>query len=261
MVNPLVDPGARLVIAHRGASLHAPENTIEAFHLALRAGAHALELDVHAAADGTPVVIHDPDLRRTCDRAGRVATLRPDDLRVVDAGWGFTADAGRTYPYRGRGIRVPTLAEVLEELPDTPLLLELKTAEVEHAVAALLRRHGAERRCVVASSLHGALGTFRAPPFLVSASARDVLRFLLRARVGLPPRRESLHAFAVPDRWRGVTVPTPGFLAAARRVACAVHVWTVDDPSRARDLWSAGATGIVTNDPAALAKSLAPTAN
>jgi glycerophosphoryl diester phosphodiesterase len=74
-VNPLLDLDARPVIGHRGASGHAPENTLPSFALALAQGADALELDVHLTADGTPVVLHDATLDRTTDRRGPVAAL------------------------------------------------------------------------------------------------------------------------------------------------------------------------------------------
>ena len=100
-MNPLLDPEARLVIAHRGSSSEAPENTLHAFEAAVRCGADAVELDVRLTADGAPVVIHDATLDRTTDRTGPVAALNLAGLRTVDAGWRFTPDLGRTHPYRG----------------------------------------------------------------------------------------------------------------------------------------------------------------
>ena len=100
-MNPLLDPAARLVIAHRGSSAEAPENTLPAFEAAVARGADAIELDVRLTADGAPVVIHDATLDRTTDRTGPVAALTLAELRAVDAGWHFTPDLGHTHPYRG----------------------------------------------------------------------------------------------------------------------------------------------------------------
>ena len=83
-MNPLLDPDARLVIAHRGSSAEAPENTLLAFEAAVRRGADAVELDVRLTADGAPVVIHDATLDRTTDRSGPVAALTLAELRAVD---------------------------------------------------------------------------------------------------------------------------------------------------------------------------------
>src|ERR687883_1387791 len=82
----LLDPNAHPVVAHRGASARAPENTLRAFELALEEGADALELDVHATADDVPVVVHDPTLDRTTNVAGAVAALPLERVHAADAG-------------------------------------------------------------------------------------------------------------------------------------------------------------------------------
>src|ERR671916_458700 len=104
-------------LAHRGASALAPENTIEAFRLAVEAGAGGLELDVHVTRDGHIVVIHDATVDRTTNGTGAVSEMTLEELRRLDAGHNFSPDGGPTRPYRGRGVRVPTLGEVLREFP------------------------------------------------------------------------------------------------------------------------------------------------
>src|SRR5881296_638063 len=104
--NPLLDLSARPVIAHRGASGSAPENTLATFELAVRQGADAFELDVRLTADGVPVVLHDPTLERTTDHRGPLAALRVADLTDIDAGARFTLDRGRTFPFRAAGVRI-----------------------------------------------------------------------------------------------------------------------------------------------------------
>src|SRR5918911_3284289 len=113
-------------LAHRGASALAPENTIEAFRLALEAGAGGLELDVHMTRDGHIVVIHDATVDRTTNGSGAVSEMTFDELRRFDAGHNFSPDGGPTRPYRGRGVRVPTLGEVLEEFPGVAVNIDLK---------------------------------------------------------------------------------------------------------------------------------------
>src|ERR687894_87195 len=100
-------------LAHRGASALAPENTIEAFRLAVEAGAGGLELDVHMTRDGHIVVIHDASLDRTTSGTGAVSEMTIGELRGPDAGHNFSPDGAPTRPYRGKGSRVPTLEEVL----------------------------------------------------------------------------------------------------------------------------------------------------
>lgn len=248
-MNPLLDLAARPIIAHRGASGHAPENTLAAFQLAIEEGAEAIELDVRISADGVPVVLHDPTLDRTTDLAGPVA-LRPlAELRRADAGARFSADGGRTFPWRGRGIGIPTLGEVLETFPDLALLIEIKEPEAQHAVRQLLLGRGAAGRCLVASELAAALDAFQEPPFLVGASRPDIAGLWLRAALRLPLKPVRYRALSVPERYRGLTVATGAFVRAARRLGCPVHVWTVNDPGRARRLWATGVAGILTDFP------------
>src|SRR5918994_4145382 len=104
-------------LAHRGASALAPENTLEAFRMAVEAGAGGLELDVHLTRDGHVVVIHDETVDRTTGGTGAVAEMTLDELRGLDAGHDFSPDGGSTLPYRDRNVLVPTLAEVLREFP------------------------------------------------------------------------------------------------------------------------------------------------
>ena len=245
----LLDPAARLVIGHRGAPAEAPENTLAAFRRAAELGVDGFELDVRVSADGVPVVIHDPTLDRTTDRSGAVAACPFEVLRQADAGARFTPDGGRTFPWRGRGVVIPTLDEVLDAFPAMPMFVELKLPEAQPAVHGALLRHGATARCVVSAIPHAALAAFRQPPFLRGASRRDILRLWLGSKVGFASAARDCRCFAVPIRRRNLLVTTDGFLAAARRLGRPVHVWTVDDPAVALGLWARGVSGILTNTP------------
>lgn len=129
-----------LIVAHRGSSGRAPENTLEAFGLAVEAGADAIELDVHLTADGQLAVIHDETLDRTTDRTGVIAELTMDAIREADAGAGFAGPEG-DFPFRGRGLTVPTLPEVLDWLPrELGLVVEIKARAAPDAVVVAL--HG-----------------------------------------------------------------------------------------------------------------------
>jgi glycerophosphoryl diester phosphodiesterase len=251
-VLPLVDPSARLLIGHRGACAEAPENTLPSFARAAELGVDAFELDVHATADGVPVVLHDPTLDRTTGHTGAVASLTLAAVREADAGARFTRDGGRTFPWAGRGVGIPTLAEVLAAFPAMPVLIELKVPAAREAVRRALLESGAAARCVVASEHHAALAPFHEPPFLRGASRRDIVRLWLGAKVGLRLAAPDCRVYSVPTRHRGLAVATDRFLRAARRLGRAVHVWTVDDPALAAALWARGVNGIITNDPAAM---------
>ena len=235
-MNPLVEPGRRLVVAHRGASAEAPENTLEAFRLGIEQGADALELDVRLSADGIAVVIHDPTIDRTTNGTGAVAALNLDGLQRADA---------------GGGARIPSLRAVLETFPSIPILLEVKAAEAQTAVAAEIDRAGARERVVIASFQHRALEQLREGPYLIGADRRDVTALYALGRLHLETASPRCLCYAVPWRWKGkLEVPRPWFIEAASRQGRPVHVWTVDEPELARMLWERGACGIITNRPA-----------
>jgi glycerophosphoryl diester phosphodiesterase len=249
-VNPLLDLDARPVIAHRGASGHAPENTLAAFELAAREGADAFELDVRLSLDGAPVVIHDHSLDRTTDGTGPVRARTLADLRSVDAGARFTHDRGRTYPYRGAGLTIPTLGEVLWTFPKMPMLVEVKEPEAQEAVRRVLVEEDAIDRCVPASDLGAALEVFREGPFARAASAKEVSDLYWAVMWRRQISGVGYRTLSVPMRYRGIPVPTRTFVARARTLGCPVHVWTVNRAATARRLWARGVAGMVTNLPA-----------
>ncbi|HEX2248696.1 MAG TPA: glycerophosphodiester phosphodiesterase family protein, partial [Gemmatimonadales bacterium] len=220
-----------------------------AFRLAVEQGADAIELDVRLTADRVPVVLHDARLDRTTGRRALVRELGLTALSEFDAGAMFTSDRGRTHPFRGAGIRIPTLQEVIRAFPELCFLVELKEVDAQGPVRQVLLEEQATDRCVLASEHHAALEVFRHPPFAVAASGREIgllYRATLLRRV---PDSVSYQTLSVPERHRGLRIPTRRFVAAARRLGCPVHVWTINDPGSARRLWQDGATGIVTNHP------------
>jgi len=128
-----------LVVAHRGASAVAPENTMEAYRLAVEMGADAVELDVHLTSDGKLVVIHDETLERTTDLTGSVASMTLRKVRAADAGYRFEAPDG-SFPFRDTGLKVPTIDEVLKWLPDRiGLVVEIKARAATAPTIAALR--------------------------------------------------------------------------------------------------------------------------
>ena len=128
-----------LVVAHRGAAAVAPENTMEAYRLAVEMGADAIELDVHLTADGKLAVVHDETVERTTDLVGSIASMTLKQLRAADAGYRFEAPDG-SLPFRGKGLKVPTLPEVLKWLPDgIGLVVEVKARAATAPTVAALR--------------------------------------------------------------------------------------------------------------------------
>jgi glycerophosphoryl diester phosphodiesterase len=245
----LLDPEARPVVAHRGDSAHAPENTLESFRQGIARGADAIECDVRLTKDGHVVVHHDPTVDRTTDGSGAVADFTLADLQRLDAGFRFTRDGGRTYPWRGRGITIATLESVLEALPATPAIIEVKTPAAAAGTRLLVERRGAGR-CLVGSFEAGALTPFDGSGIARTASRRDVVRLYVRAVLPGSPRRLPFQALCIPPASNGIPLPVVRFARMARAAGVPTHVWTVDDPARARRYWSRGVNGMITNDPA-----------
>ena len=248
-MNPLLDLDARPVIAHRGASADAPENTLPAFELAVRQGADAFELDVRVTRDGAAVVIHDDRLDRTTDLTGPVRARTLAELRAADAGYRFSPDRGRSFPFRDQDVRIPTLHEVLWAFPTMPVMIEVKEPEVQEAARRVLLESECAERCVVASEHVGALELFQEAPFSCGAAAAEISALYRTAMLRRKPPACRYRLLSVPLRWHGLPVPTRGFVRAARALGAPVHVWTVNDAATARRLWARGVAGIVTNVP------------
>jgi glycerophosphoryl diester phosphodiesterase len=246
-------PEPRL-FAHRGASRRAPENTIEAFRIAWDEGAAYLELDVRLTADGNVVVIHDSSVYRITGRRGRVEEMPLDEIRRLDAGWRYTPDRGRTFPYRGRGLVVPLFEEVIEGFPEARLNIEIKRSRegAEEAVADILRRLGATDRVLVTAREHDILQRFRTLDVGAATgfSKKEIREFLARSRscdVDDPPPPGA--ALQVPERFCFRRIVSPPLVAAAHRLGIEVHVWTVNEADRIKRLLGWGVDGIMTDDP------------
>jgi len=246
----LLDPLARPVIGHRGNRAFAPENTLESFLEAVALGVDAIELDVHVSRDGVPVVFHDATLERTTDGIGTLAARSVTELKRLDAGARFTRDNGRTFPWRGRGVTVSTFDELIDALPSQlPCIIDVKTPAATEPLRHAVRRHGMAARIIVAGFDPQATRPLRGAGFALGASAPDVVALLwpsLLRRQAAPPQ---VQALCIPPRWHGLPVPIAALVRTLRGSGTVTHVWTVNDPAQARQLWDAGVQGIISDDP------------
>ena len=237
-----------IVVAHRGASAQAPENTMEAFRLGVDAGADGIELDVHLTADGQLAVIHDDTLDRTTDRSGAVADLTMDDIRAADAGAAFAGPAG-DFPYRGAGLAVPTLDEVLAWLPDgVALVIEIKARAAADAVVAAVRDHPvrASGRLAIISFDEAAIERVHE----LDPGVRT--GYLLVPTQPIEPAlvwaTEHGHAGVFP--WEGdLGIDPLPILAQAKAFGREVGCYVVNDPERMQHLAALGLWGFVTDVP------------
>lgn len=255
-------PGPYLV-AHRGGARLAPENTLAAFDLAAQLGADAVELDVRLTADGEVVVIHDGDTARVTGVSGSVEARSLAELRRLDAGFAWTPDGGRSFPWRGRGLLVPTLAEVLGRYPAMLFNVEAKTADprLAEALAERLRAAGRVDAVCLGSSLD---------------EQGERLRSLLPAACHfMPSGAATCHVLAAhaggratgcPEGWDvadlplrtddGLTVVDALTVGYFHGLGIPVHVWTVDEEADMRALLDLGVDGIMSDRPDLLARLL-----
>jgi len=239
------------VFAHRGGCALGPENTIAAFDLGVAAGADGLELDVHLSADGIVVVHHDETLDRTTSGAGLLAGRTAAELAATDAGYRFER-AGR-FEFRGQGVGIPTLCEVLRRYPHIPIIVEMKvdSAEMGAAVAADVRRADAVERGCVAGFGSRALRAARAalPDLASSASAREVRIALYRSWVSWPVRRVGYGGYQVPEVAGGHRIVSKRFVKHAHAADLRVQVWTIDERGDMDRLLSWGVDALISNRP------------
>jgi glycerophosphoryl diester phosphodiesterase len=232
-----------LILGHRGASAHEPENTMAAFDHAMRAGADGFELDVRLSACGKLLVFHDDDLQRLCGDPRRVQGLKWEELAAM----------------RVSGERIPLLREVLETFPDALVNVEMKMHPLPlawpltKATQAVIEGCRARSRVLVSSFDPRLLAMMR-------LAAPHIPRGLLFHAEQVAPLRNAWHAGGLtlaaihPDQ-RLVTAEMVG---RAHRQGRKLNTWTVDDPDRIRELAAIGVDAMICNDPAAALEALEP---
>ena len=234
---PFLDESPPLAFAHRGGAASGLENTAEAFARAVKIGYRYVETDVHATADGVPVVFHDADLLRLTGTAGELAALRWADLATLRVG--------------GAGA-VPRLDDILAAWPSIRFNIDVKSGAAVTPVVDTLRAAGAFDRVLVASFSDRRLASVRAlasSSFLAtSLGRRGVARLKVASLTGVPIRLPaSVVAAQVPVRHGRLHLVDRRFLAYAHRLGLQVHVWTIDDPAEMNRLLDLGVDGIMTD--------------
>ena len=256
MKEPFLQP-LPVVVAHRGDSKHYPENTLEAFTSATKMGIDVIETDVHLSKDGVIVIWHDPTLERNTDGKGMVEELTLAELKALDAGYTFTQDHGKTFPFRGKGIRLTTLQEALQACPKQRFNVDLKskTPAIVDEFIAVVKSLGAEDRVLCASFHLSNLQRMRklCPEILTSVTTLEVVPLLFRQRLGILPKevvKGRTLVFQVPVRQWGIEVITASFIRDFHARGAVIQVWTINDRHEMRRLFHLGVDTIMTDDPA-----------
>ena len=247
-----------LIIGHRGASRHAPENTLAAFRMAVDARADGIEFDVRLARDGVPVVIHDADLLRTGGLKKKVANLTSTELSGIDVGSWFNARFPRRSHTSFADQTVPRLDDVLELLAGFKglLYIELKPAgrnreDLVKAVCERIRNSPLLPQVIVKSFDLKAVASVKhhLPAVQTAALFGPDMRHLFKRRRHLIElaRRHGADQLSIHR-----SLVTRGLMRAAHAVGIPVTVWTADDPRWIRRAQTLGIGALITNDPARL---------
>jgi glycerophosphoryl diester phosphodiesterase len=226
------------VIAHRGASGHAPENTLAAFERAVALGAGFIETDLHLTRDARFVAIHDPTLERTTNGTGRVQDLTLAEIRKLDAGMWFDREF--------MGQKVPTLEEIIEFAAkhDVIFYLELKYEAawgMHHSLLGALQKSDGAARSIIISSNESTLAALRKvdPSAMMGLIFEETSQDYAKAGIELGVRQ-------LCPQYRLVTSE---MVEQAHRLDLQVATWTVDDAAVMRAMIAAKADGIMTNFP------------
>jgi glycerophosphoryl diester phosphodiesterase len=246
-----------LVIAHQGGDGVWPGDTMYAYENAVKIGADVLEMDAHITKDGQIVLMHDEKVDRTTDGSGLIEDLTLPELKQLDAAYKWSNDDGKTFPYRGQRIQVPTLEELFQKFPQMRYVIEIKLTQnpIDKPLCDLIRQYSMQDKVVIASFHDEAMQSFRktCPEVATSASRGEVTKFVLLSKVLLSglvaPQYQSIQPPYDPSESMNIPIMTKRFIHEAHAKNVAVEPWTVDDPQLIKQYIEWGVDGIMTDRP------------
>ena len=246
-----------LVIAHQGGDAIWPGDTMYAFEKAVEIGVDVLEIDAHITKDSQIVLMHDEEVDRTTDGSGLIEEMTLDELKQLDAAYQWSNDDGQTFPYRGKGIQIPTLDELFRRFPQMRYVIEIKLTQnpIDKPLCDLIRKQDMQDKVLIASFHDEAMQSFRqtCPEIATSASRTEVRDFVLLGKVFLSgliaPQYQSIQPPYDPKESMNIPIMTERFIREAHAKNIKVEPWTVDDPELMRQYIEWGVDGIMTDRP------------
>jgi glycerophosphoryl diester phosphodiesterase len=259
--HPYFNPDKLLVIAHRGGRSLGPESTLYTYRNAVKLGVDVLEMDVRSTKDGQLVILHDRTVARTTNATGSVENYTLVELKELDTAHRWSPDNGRTFPLRNKGVKIPTLAEVLAEFPETKMNLEIKDSRSStiQSLCRLIRDHQMTKKVMVASIDADSLKEFRllCPQVATSAGASEAMLFYGLQKIYLEAvYSPDAQALQIPETYGDLQIVNRRFIAAAHARNMRVQVWTVNDVKAMKRLLNLGVDGIMTDYPQRLMELL-----
>ena len=250
-----------LLGAHRGGELMWPENTALGFSLAAeKFPGILLETDARMTADGAIVLMHDDTVNRTTNGQGKISDLTLAQIKELDAGYSFTNDGGATFPYRGKGITVPTLAEALLAAPDSHFLVDFKgPAALADACITIIRETKAQDRVLIASFVPEAMARTRetAPELPTCYDFTSGAALLSALRGGAWDSYQPVsEVLSMDEDMLPKFQLKPEEIQAIRAKGIKFQIHTINDPAKIRTYLDLGVDSILSDRPDVLAKAI-----
>jgi len=279
--NPFIKNHRPILFAHRGDSAHIPENTHQAFEDAYQLNVDSIETDVHMTKDRRFVFFHDPSLERTTNGTGQIADYTLAELKELDAGYKFQLEGSDDFPFRGKGLQILSIDEILPRYPNIRFNIDIKSInpEAPKLLAQKLNKLGVEERVCVGSFHQKQIERFRTYSSSASSAGKnEVVKFLLKSRwwknrlsnlteSEKTPKtyKEAIEnqkqvfgkelpyfSLQIPEKMSIINIVSPYFIEFAHYVGISVHVWTINDASDMKRLLQWGVDGIFTDKPRVL---------
>ncbi len=243
-----------LVMAHRGGGGLAPENTMVAFQNAVDMKVDVLEMDIHSTADNVLVISHDPTVDRLTNGRGEIRDYTFAELKKLDAGYHWTSNGGKSFPFRDKGISIPTLEEVLSSFRHAPVNVDLKqrNPSIVKPFAKLIRDFKMTDKVLAGSFDNDTTKQLREElsEAIKICSMNEVRLFYLLHRLRLSRFfRGEAEAFQLPGYHGSLQVITPRLIHDLHKQGLHLHIWTVNEKQDMERLIDWGVNGIITDYP------------
>lgn len=243
-----IEEGNFLVFGHRGNPTSFPENTMISFNSAIKLGVDVVESDLRLTKDGVIVIHHDATINRISNGRGKVSDYSFDELQEFDAGYNFTS-VNDPRSFRGKGVKIPALSELLEKHPGIRLNLDMKDKDSKfpQLLNELILEHDAVYRVLVGSFYSRQMRKLHEVNPIIGkiASLTQVISYYINRH-----SKNNFDVMQIPKRFAPLNLMTSSFIGSLNRKNIPVHVWTVNSVVELERMISLGVNGVFTNNPA-----------
>jgi len=247
-----------LVMAHRGDSAHVPENTLKAIQDAISYRVDVVETDLRVTKDNEVLFFHDATVNRTTDGRGFVRSLTLEEIKKLDQGYRYKGlEKEDPYPFRGKGLQIQTLEDVLSKFPKTKFNMDIKDtfAKAPEILARKLKELDAEDRVMIGSFHHRQLQRFRLVTGVKNNPTYNYYQALPVDQEVILGKAVPYFALQIPEKFFFLkTFKGSEFFSVSHMLNIAIHVWTVNDPGDMFRLLDWGVDGIFSDNPRLLSE-------